>query len=182
MRSLFNEDVAINAILYLLHKFGGMCDIHKICKMLYYADQYSLVNFGRSITGDTYIAMPYGPVPSNIEDAFKGLRHMSYYFSKHSYEKLSKLITFENKYNVKAIAETDMDNLSLSDIESLDYAYNKCKGLSFSQLAEMSHDLAWNEAKKNGEMSTKDIMRETGCNEDFINYVVEQDNIQLALL
>ena len=46
----------------------------------------------------------------------------------------------------------------------------------------MSHGLAWNEAKKNGEMSTRDIMRETGCSEELIDYVIEEDQIQLALL
>lgn len=182
IRCLYNEDVSIQAILFLLGRCGGTCDIHKICKMLYYADQHSMVTWGRSITGDAYIAMPYGPVPSNIEDAFKGLRDMSYYFSEASYEKLSKSLSFVNKFTLKALSAPDLDYLSESDIECLDFAYNKCKDLNFSQLTEMSHGLAWNEAKKNGEMSTRDIMRETGCSEELIDYVIEEDQIQLALL
>ncbi len=40
---------------------------------------------GRSITGDNYIAMNYGPVPSYIEDIFKAVRHQSY-FSQYAKE------------------------------------------------------------------------------------------------
>ena len=182
MKSLYNEKVSINAILYLLSKMNGMCDIHKMCKMLYYADQYSLANYGRSITRDTYIAMPYGPVPSNIEDGFKGLRGSKFYVTIDSLKNLSQAITFINKYNIQALCKPDLDYLSVSDIRSLDFAYNKCKDLTFSQLVDMSHDLAWNEAKKNGEMSVKDIMREAKCSEDYIDYVYEQEQIQLSLL
>ena len=34
---------------------------HKICKILYFADREHLSKYGRSITGDVYIAMTYGP-------------------------------------------------------------------------------------------------------------------------
>ena len=182
MKSLYNEKVSINAILYLLSKMNGMCDIHKMCKMLYYADQYSLANFARSITGDTYIAMPYGPVPSNIEDGFKGLRGSHYYITIDSLRNLSEAISFENKYHIKALQEPNKDYLSWSDIECLDYAYNKCKDLSFKQLTDMSHDIAWNETERNGEISVKDIMREAKCSEDYIDYVYNQEQIQLSLL
>lgn len=182
MKSLYNEKVSINAILYLLSKMNGTCDIHKMCKMLYYADQYSLANFARSITGDTYIAMDYGPVPSNIEDGFKGLRGSHYYITIDSLRNLSKAICFTNKYHIKALVEPNKRFLSGSDIESLDYAFNKCKDLSFSQLTDMSHSIAWNNARKNGEMSVKDIMREAECDEDYIDFVFTQEQIQLSLL
>ena len=182
MKSLYNENVAINAILYLLKRMNGTCDIHKVCKMLYYADQFSLAHFCRSVTGDTYIAMPYGPVPSNIEDGFKGLRGTKFYVSRDAIKNLEKAIAFQNKYCIKALSLPNEDYLSNSDIESLDYAFDKCKDLSFSQLTEMSHDLAWNESKKNGEMSIKDIMREAKCSEEYIDYVFSQEQIQLSLL
>ena len=76
--SNFRKEIAIEAILYIANRVERK-DIHKICKILYYADQRHLSKYGRSITGDTYIAMAYGPVPSNVEDIFKAVRGDSFF-------------------------------------------------------------------------------------------------------
>lgn len=78
MRQVFQTDAALNALLYALSKLGGKSDMHKLCKILYFADQRHLSLYGRSITGDTYIAMQYGPVPSNVDDILKAVRGDSY--------------------------------------------------------------------------------------------------------
>ena len=46
--SLFNKDVALQAILYVLSKLGGQSDMHKICKILYFADQKHLSRYSRA--------------------------------------------------------------------------------------------------------------------------------------
>lgn len=61
MNKLFKYDRAISSILYALKQLGGRTDMHKLCKILYFADQRHLSLYGRSITGDRYIAMQYGP-------------------------------------------------------------------------------------------------------------------------
>ena len=53
---LFKQDIAIQAILYILQRMGGTCDIHRCCKILYFADNEHLSKYGRSITGDAYYA------------------------------------------------------------------------------------------------------------------------------
>ena len=52
---LFKQNVAIQAVLYILQQMGGVCDIHKCHKILYFADNEHLSKYGRSITGDSYI-------------------------------------------------------------------------------------------------------------------------------
>lgn len=79
MNKLFKYDKAVNAILYSLQQLGGKTDMHKLCKILYYADQRHLSMYGRSITGDTYIAMQFGPVPSCVDDILKALRGDSFF-------------------------------------------------------------------------------------------------------
>lgn len=62
MNKLFNYDKAVNSILFSLTRLGGVTDMHKLYKILYFADQRHLSLYGRSITGDVYIAMQFGPV------------------------------------------------------------------------------------------------------------------------
>ncbi len=71
---LFKQGIAIQAILYILKKMGGTCDIHKCHKILYFADNEHLSKYGRSITGDAYVRMDFGPVPTCIYDLFKAVR------------------------------------------------------------------------------------------------------------
>src|SRR5262245_57025412 len=64
----FSLEKFVNALAYFAT--SGVQDLTKLkaLKLLYLADQYHLLRFGRPITGDRYIAMDYGPVP---EGAFQ---------------------------------------------------------------------------------------------------------------
>jgi hypothetical protein len=44
----------------------------KIAKLLYFADKRHLLRYGRPITGDAYVGMKNGPVPSIAYDVLKG--------------------------------------------------------------------------------------------------------------
>ena len=167
-KSTFRKEVAIQAILYAAQNFKRK-DIHKICKILYFADQEHLSKYGRSITGDTYIAMTYGPVPSNVEDIFKALRGDSF-FSDYV-DDLKQYFDFTNKYILINKKEADLDYLSESDLECLNNAINRCKNKSFTELTEMSHDIAWNNTQRDRSMSIKDILREAGDDEEYVSYM-----------
>ena len=68
-----DKSKAINSILFVLNELGDKkSDAHKVFKILYFADQKHLVTYGRPITGDTYLKMTYGPVPSFIRDVSEG--------------------------------------------------------------------------------------------------------------
>ena len=171
MNHLFRKDVAIQAILYIAQCIERK-DLHKICKILYYADQSHLSRYGRSITGDTYIAMEYGPVPSNIEDIFKALRGDSYFSG--CVEDLKEFFEITNKYHLVPNKKSNMDYLSESDVECLDFAIDKCKDKSFAELTEMSHDIAWSNTKRDRTMSVKDILREINDSEEYASYISDK--------
>lgn len=145
----FRKEVTVQAILYVAHHMGDRKDIHKICKVLYFADQAHLSRYGRTITGDRYIAMSCGPVPSNVEDMFKALRGGSCFSD----------------------CVADLDYLSKSDVECLDTAIKKCEGKSFGELTRMSRDQAWRNTSPDCEMSVKDILREAGDFDEYIDYI-----------
>lgn len=171
MNNLFRKDVAIQAILYIADRIERK-DLHKICKILYYADQSHLSKYGRSITGDTYIAMEYGPVPSKIEDIFKALRGDSFFSG--CVEDLKSFFEITNKFHLVPKKKANMDYLSESDVECLDSAIKKCKGKSFSELTDMSHDIAWHNTKRDRAMSVKDILREVNDSEEYASYISDK--------
>ncbi len=182
MSKLFNYDKAVNSILFSLSELGGMTDMHKLCKILYFADQRHLSVYGRSITGDTYIAMQFGPVPSCVDDILKALRGDSFFSSSAEIEPLRNSLSFENRYMIRALQAPDMDDLSKTDVECLAYAINLCKDKSFSELTEFSHGLAWSSTRRDREMSVKDILREVGDEEAYVDYIADIQKTQSAFL
>lgn len=174
--TLFDREKSMEAVLYIAQKIGGRKDMHKIFKTLYFADKAHLSRYGRSITGDSYIAMSYGPVPSRTDDIFKAVRGDSYFSNRA--EELKGYFHFINKYVIEADKDADLDYLSDTDVECLDYAINKCKGKTFGELTVMSHDLAWNNTLRDREMSVKDILRENGENEDYVEYVASKLEVE----
>lgn len=174
---LFNKDVTLNAVLYIIQQMGGKVDMHKIFKTLYFADRRHLSKYGRTVTGDIYIAMNYGPVPSKTDDIFKAVRGDSFF----SAGSLGDYFCFVNRFIVTNKRNPDMDYLSESDVECLDFAINLCKGKSFDELTQMSHGIAWEVTNRDREMSYEDILREEGDTEEYIQYISAKLELEGAI-
>lgn len=156
--------------------------MHKLCKILYFADQRHLSTYGRSITGDQYIAMQYGPVPSCVDDILKAVRGDSFFSANEQIKTLKKSLSFENRYVIVGTSTPDMDVLSESDVECLDFAIEICKDKNFDQLTSFSHGLAWSNTCPDRRMSVKDILREAGDSEEYVDYIADNLRIQAAFL
>lgn len=172
MQGNFKLDTAINALLYVLHQLEGISDEHKLCKIFYYADQRHMSMYGRSITNDSYIAMKYGPVPSSILDIMNDIR-IAGRFPNDAQTNLTEKFEFVGSFDIRALVKPDLDELSESDMECLDYAINLCKDKSFRQLTNFSHGEAWNNTPLNRKMSLEDILKEDGNEPAYINYILE---------
>ena len=59
------------AVLYILHSFPQGVDYIKLFKILYFAQQQHLVNYGRIIVDDTFQARQFGPVSGFIRKGLK---------------------------------------------------------------------------------------------------------------
>ncbi len=68
MRFVFDETKATQAAAFLLKKAGGQDYLLKLMKLLYLADRQALVEGGLTITGDSLVSMPKGPVLSGVLD------------------------------------------------------------------------------------------------------------------
>jgi uncharacterized phage-associated protein len=157
-------------ILYIADKFGES-DFHKVFKILYLAEKAHLVQYGRSIEGDTYMAMKYGPVPAFIYDAFKAIRGDGYKMP--GLENFYNAFEVINKYSLIIKEKPDMDELSESDIQCLDKAIDESKNLDFQQLSDKAHDDAWKNVERDDAMDIIAIAKSGGANEEMIKYIIE---------
>ncbi len=172
----YDKDVALNAVLYVVKHNGGSLDMHALFKTLYFTDMEHLSKYGRSVTGDTYIAMQFGPMPSMTYDIFKAVRGDSFF--SYASEEFKKYFHFVNKFVLAADKDYDPNQLSESDIECLNHAIKKCEGLSFGELTNMSHGLAWQNTQRGKEISIKDMLRETGDTEEYAEYVANKITLE----
>lgn len=68
----FDIRKTIAAVAFLVEKEGGDLDMFLGLKMLYLADKRALIMWGKTITGDSLVSMPKGPVLSATYNLFKG--------------------------------------------------------------------------------------------------------------
>ncbi|MCP4702647.1 MAG: SocA family protein [Gammaproteobacteria bacterium] len=170
----FDEEKALAAILYIadrllaLHDIRIKADLHKIFKVLYFADQKHIVRYGRPITGDHYIAMKDGPVPSHMYDMIKIVRGDSVVQDdKKGYRQFIEVKT----HYVSPKQLPDIEHFSDSEIECLDESLTENASLTFQQLREKSHDLAYDRARKDDTISFIDIAKAAGAQPGIIEYM-----------
>lgn len=169
---LENIEVILHTILYVLKNLGGTADFHKVFKILYFADQKHLVQYGSPIFEDTYISMSNGPVPSTAYDILKSLRGQGLLNDqKNQFTPYLQLI--HNSFTVQAKQEPDLDCLSASEISCLKKSIEENARLSFDQLTEKSHDSAWEKGGESGEMNLLDVAEAGGANQAMINYIAD---------
>ncbi len=171
MKFQFNEERAIAAVLYIageLKTCGKKVGFHKIFKILYFADREHLATWGRPITGDFFVAMPKGPVPSYIYDILKSVKGECSFISP---EKYAPFIEVHNNWVVTAKQKPDLDVLSESEQAELKRSIKENAPLTFSRLVAKSHDYAWKSAGKNGNISYIHMAQEAGADSEMIAYI-----------
>jgi uncharacterized phage-associated protein len=169
-------------ILYIVGKTGTI-DFHKFFKILYFAEQHHLVNYGRKIVNDSYVAMQYGPVASEIYNIFNEKRKNTGYRAGHE-EILNSIVI--NEFEISVSEKPDMDELSVSDINCIDRSIEENAHLTMNERTIKSHKLAWKKAKckSNGNgnlMDDLDIARDGGASEWMLNYISKSKSISLML-
>lgn len=174
----FNLDKSLQAVLYVTNRLQRR-DFHKIFKVLYFADRNHLSKYGRSITGDTYIAMTDGPVPSNIYDIFKSVRGDGFFSKRASdFTPLFKVVDW-NFIDPKA--DADLTMLSESDTEELDDSLRTYGPLSWDEVREKSHDYAWRNTTRDYPISVENMVMETGDSKEYADYVASLISAQTQL-
>jgi len=154
----------IESIYYLLKNLGK-ADKIKLVKLLYFADKYHLIKYGRTITNDDYWAMGYGPVGSNVKDVLEYDTNFTISDNEHTYaEKYFSKIGV-NHFKIITSKETPkFKYLSETDIEALDYVIERFGSMESWNIADLSHEypewLQYKELFKKNEIRRERIQTE----------------------
>ena len=128
----------VESLYYLLKKLGPT-DKVKLVKLLYFADKYHLIKYGRTITNDEYWAMPHGPVGSNAKDV---LEFNEFTMSKNECDFAKTLIAQAGEKSFKVKENVDVfsfDFLSESDMEALNFVIKNFGTMDTWKIRDYSH-------------------------------------------
>ena len=131
----FNHQKTTQALAYLARKSGGVLNKMKALKLIFFADRYHFRRFGQPITGDTYFAMGYGPVPSGTKD----LAESSLFLSEEERGYAASFIQPVSLMEFRSVEEPDLSWLSRSDIEALDWSWSNFGDKNQYDLADYTH-------------------------------------------
>lgn len=179
MRLEKDDILVIKAVLlYILtHSEDGKRDIYSLVKSAYYAQQNHLAQYGTPLFKDCICALPFGPVPSNIYNVLKmargDFRELSYHKADDMHLASDAIAFKAERYSAKE--DPDLDFLSQSDIECLNYGIGKVAGMSFSQIMDDTHGQEWSRAYNSGsflkEMDIRNIAKEGNASDDALQYL-----------
>ena len=164
-------------LLYVVNRIQRK-DFHKIFKIIYFAERQHLADWGRPITGDTYIAMEAGPVPSRIYDMLKMVRGDSYLPDT---EGLGQYFQIENWMYVRPLQDADLNKLSPNEQKALSDSIEKYASLSYDEIKEKSHDIAWRSTARDYSISWDSIAREAGLDSEDLECINEYANLEAVL-
>jgi hypothetical protein len=131
----FNHRKAVQALNFFARKEGGSINKMKAIKLIWLSDRLHLRRFGRTITGDTYFALPFGPVASNTRD----LLEASPFCSDEELAYGSSFIVAKDQYNYSTKADTEEKVFSRSDLNAFEEVYQVYGHLNKFELSELSH-------------------------------------------
>lgn len=140
------------------HKINKM----KAIKLIWLADRYHLRKYGRPITGDEYVAMPYGPVGSTVKD----IAESSSFLAPEEQQYANKYLNKIGSYSLGCKKQPDLNVLSETDLEALEFAFDNFGSLDQYKLAKLSHKYPeW--FKFQNELESKTSTRENMSYLDF---------------
>jgi|GEM_PF-1018979 hypothetical protein len=163
----------LNPILYILNSVGGPLNKYNILKILYFADQYGLVEYNQKVTEDWYEKNPYGPVAYHAYDIMKAVEGRNELLDK---KFLSEYLQKTGEHNFVALQKVDLDEFTKIQIECLDKSIAENKNLSFNELLKKSHDQAYEETGNMwDEIDIYSIAKAGGANDEQIAYLREKE-------
>jgi uncharacterized phage-associated protein len=166
----FDERKAAEAAAVLLRANDGSMNYMKLIKELYIADRRALLDWGRSITSDRYVAMKHGPVLSNVLD-------LIHFGSKTDW---SAIISDNQNYELGLRADfqdDDIEELSDAEINLLNNVALEFRDEDPWSIVDRLHDELpeWHDPGQGAlEISISDILRAGGKQDEHIEAINQE--------
>ncbi len=129
----FDIEKTIAAVTFLIEREGGEVDMFLSLKMLYLADKQSLINWGKTITGDSFYALPKGPVLTQVYNLFKGTG------PREDQERWDSYFSERVNNAIHLIKDTDFGILSEREMEMLESARKQIHEIAPWEVADWLH-------------------------------------------
>jgi uncharacterized phage-associated protein len=152
----FDADKAVEALLFVANRIPNPT-LHSLSKVFFHADKMHLSRYGRPITGDYYVAMKHGPVPSATYDILKTIRGDAKFPIP---RRANGALEVVNNHAVVARRAADERVLSASEIECLAQSSAEHGSKSFTQRSAESHGPAWSAADENNVIALESLLLE----------------------
>ena len=149
-------------VLYILKALPEGVDYIHLFKVMYFAQQNQLKEYGLPIIYDTFVARKHGPVPTLTYKVLRGVEGKAEISSpelKDFADSLKVELSHDGHQLILASKQAvcDMDELSVADVKMLDKWIDKCKGVDSFDLSDKSHeDKAWKRAKRQADKTGED--------------------------
>jgi uncharacterized phage-associated protein len=150
IRFNFDEAKTVEAVVLIAQRWPGITPFF-LAKVLFFADRDHLRAYGRPVTGDAYIAMDAGPVPSRVYDMVKG--NLDFFGDPGAIVEAIHINRNHHYPTITAKRTPDLDLLSETDVAAIEATVAFCKDKTFTELSSITHqEPAWFEAPANGTM------------------------------
>jgi len=165
-----DSNIILECFYYLSKKMDTSIDKLAGIKFLFFADRYHLRKYGRLISEDTYYALPHGPVASNSLNILNEVMNGDNAGANKTYlnrKSENSFVAVENQY--------ELDYLSESDIEALDFVIEKFSNKDTWELRNLTHEYPEWKRYKNTLESNLSKREKIIMNDFFENADIEND-------
>ena len=150
-----NAPKGVEALVYAARRLKGKGHYWPT-KVQYFADKRHLARYGRTLYGETHVAMPYGPVPQAAFNASRALAEDEL-ITEFPLDVVRTALRREGEQLV-ALRDADTALLGAEERESLEWAIRYVQDMNFEQLRTASHDAAWQKTAANAPIAWHDII------------------------
>jgi uncharacterized phage-associated protein len=158
IRFNFSEAKTLETLVLIAQEWPGITPFF-LAKVLFFADRDHLRSFGRPVTGDLYIAMADGPVPSRVYDLIK--ENLDFFGDPEAIVAAIRIDRNQRYTRLYSNREPDLNLLSETDITIVRDSIKFCKSQSFPELSNLTHqEPAWYQAAANSEMDPELLVPE----------------------
>ena len=153
MKSIDDIQKLKAVVCYVLEKSQGGMDYIHLFKSMYFAQQEHLVKYGLPLFNDTFVVRKHGPVPALTYKVIRCVEGKNKEMTLGLEDFISSLIIYEeNGHQIVSLAEGvtyDEDELSVSNLKTLDKCITECLKIESFDLSDLSHqDAAFKKARR----------------------------------